>query len=231
MISTRLNKRASAGVCALAVTLGLGATFVPASAAAPSTTTTSVSVQSATVAYGEITKLTVTVDTTDKGPKPAGKVELKIGASTLVADVANSGKVDFDLPLVDASATPYAATATFTPTDVNAFSASTSTPVNVTVTKDTTTSTVSAVHKKAKRKIVAKDVVVSKFGKVPTGNVKFILKRNGRKLGTATTSLNAAGAAKATFSKVPAKGNFKVIAKFAGSTNFLKSNGSIKFTS
>lgn len=219
----------------LSATLGLGvASAVPAQSAvmaAPTATTTTAAVQSATVAYGDTTKVTVSVEAVSNGPKPAGKVELKLGDKTLVADVANSGKVDFDLPLLSASATPYAATATFVPTDATAFSTSTSAAVNVTVTKDATTSAVTARHNKLKRKIVATNVVTSAHGQAPTGKVKFVLRRSGRKIGSSIVSLTDTGVAKATFRKVSGKGTYKVISKYLGSANFVTSKGSFNIAS
>lgn len=235
MSTTRLTTRAAAGAFVLAATLGLGAaSVVPAQSAvlaAPTATTTTVGVQSPTVAYGETTKVTVSVEAVSNGAKPAGKVELKLGDKTLIADVANSGKVDFDLPLLGASMTPYAATATFVPTDAAAFGTSTSAPVNVTVTKDATTSAVSARHNKLKRKIVAKNAVTSAHGQTPTGKVKFVLRRDGRKIASTLVGLNDAGVAKAAFRKVSAKGTYKVISKYLGSSNFATSRGSFTITS
>ncbi|HXH77698.1 Ig-like domain-containing protein [Nocardioides sp.] len=234
MSTTRLSKHASAGAFVLAATLGMGTVFiVPAQAAvvaaAPTATTTTVTVASATVAYGETARATVSVDTaTNGGPKPAGKVELRVGDKILVADLDNSGKVTFDLPLVGASTTPYAVTATFTPTDPLAFSPSTAAPASVTVTKDATTSTVTARHKVTQRKIVAKNVVTSKNGQVPTGKVRFVLRRNGLKIAKSVVSLNTAGVARAKFLNVRKTGTYKVIAVYRGSANFLPSKGSFK---
>lgn len=233
MSTTRLTKHATAGAFVLAATLGLGtASVMPAQSAvvavAPAPTTTTVTVLDATLAFGETTKVTVSVDTVTPGSKPTGKVELKVGDKVLVADVAASGKVDFDLPVVNASVTPYAVTATFIPSDATAFSGSTSAPVAVTVVKDETTSTVTARHKMGMDKIVAKNLVTSLHGQVPTGTAKFVLKRNGVKLAATIVDLNAVGKARAKFLDVPDKGVYKVISKYLGSDNFLKSRGTFK---
>lgn len=236
--TTRLSKRASAGAFVLAATLGLGATAVvpahsAAVAAAPRATTTTLELKSATVAHGETSKAIVTVGTTSGGPKPTGKVELKVGDQTQVADVPNSGRVELDLPLLGASTTPYTVTATFIPTDPLAFSASSAPPGSVTVTKDVTTSTATARHRVVQRKIVAKSFVTSANGQVPTGKVKFILRRNGRKIDVTTVSLNGnsdttRNFAKAKFLGVRKTGAYKVVAKYRGSANFLASKGSHK---
>ena len=239
MSTTRLTKRASAGAFVLAATLGLGATSVlPAHsavvAAAPSATTTTVELKSATVAYGDTSKVVVTVDTaTNGGPKPVGKVELKVGDKTLVADVPNSGKVAFDLPLLGVSTTPYAVTATFIPTDPMAFSTSSAPPRSVTVTKDVTSSKVTARHRALKRQIIAKNFVTSANGQVPTGEVKFVLRRNGRKIATSVVNLNGNSEASRNFAKtkflnVPNTGSYKVVATYLGSANFLASRGSYR---
>ncbi len=233
MSTTRLTRAASAGAFVLAATLGLGtASVLPVQAAvvaaAPSATTTTVDLQSPTVAYGETSKVTATVDTASNGgPKPAGKVELRVGDKVVVADLTNSGRVDFDLPLVRAATTPYAVTATFVPTDPLAFSTSTSAPASLTVTKDATTSTVTARHNKTKRKIVAKNVVTSANGQVPTGKVKLVLRRNGLKIAKTVVSLNDSGVARVVFRQVRNKGTYKVVSKYRGSDNFLASKGSL----
>ena len=237
MSTTRLSKHASAGAFVLAATLGMGTAFiVPAQsavvAAAPTATTTTVTLASTTVSFGEASKVTVSVDTaTNGGPKPAGKVELRVGDTVLVADLDNSGKVAFDLPVVGASSTPYAVTATFTPTDATAFTLSTAPPVAVTVNKDATTSTVTARHNKTNRKVVAKNAVTSAHGQVPTGKVKFVLRRNGLRIAASLVSLNDAGVAKATFREVRNSGAYKVIGKYRGSANFLTSKGTFKIIS
>ena len=222
-MTTRLIARTAAGVLVLVTALGAGV----ASAAAPTATTTTVTVQSATLAYGDTTKVTVSVDSATNGPKPTGKVELKIGDKTLVADVANSGKVDFDWPLLGASTTPYAVTAAFVPTDATAFGTSAATPVNVTVTKDATTSSPSLSHNLKRNKVVAKVSVTSAHGQVPTGKAKFVLRRNGIKIGSSVVGLSATGGATAKFTKVRDQGTYKVIAKYLGSANFATSKGTV----
>ncbi|QIK74246.1 Ig-like domain repeat protein [Nocardioides piscis] len=235
MSTTRLKQGAGAGAFVLAAALGLGAAaVVPAQsavvAAVPTATTTTVTVQDSTVAHGEATRITVSVDSVTNGPKPAGKVELKVDDKSYFADLTNSGKVDFDLPVLDASTTPYPLVATFTPADAAAFSSSTSAPVPVTVSKDGTTSTVTARHNKMKRKIVAKNTVTSDHGQVPVGKVKFVLRRNGIKIAKTVETLNTAGVAKAKFRNVRNRGDYKVVSRYLGSDNFTASKGSFKIT-
>lgn len=239
MSITRRTRPTRAGAFVLAATLGLGTTSAlpahsAAVAAAPTATTTSVELKAATVARGEPSKVTVRVDTTTNGgPKPTGKVELTVGGQAVVADVTNSGRVELDLPLLDASTTPYAVSAAFAPTDPLAFSASSAPPASVTVTKDATTSTVTARHRAAARKIIAKNFVTSANGQVPTGKVRFVLRRNGRKIDTTVVSLNGntdatRNLARARFIGVRRTGTYKVVAKYRGSANFLASKGSYK---
>ncbi|UUZ60380.1 hypothetical protein [Nocardioides sp. B-3] len=72
-----------------------------------------------------------------------------------------------------------------------------------------------------------KTVVTSAHGRVPTGKAKFVLRRNGIKLGSAIVGLSATGGAKAGFGNVPDKGTYKVIAKYLGSPNFARSKGTV----
>jgi len=230
LITPRLTQRASAGAFVLAAALGLStASVLPAQsavvAAAPVVTTTTVSVQDAALTFGESTTVTVSVDAATNGSKPVGKVELRVGDKVLVADVTNSGKVDFDLPVVGASTTPYAAVATFVPTDAAAFSTSTSAPANVTVAKDATKSAVTARKNAAKLKIVAKNVVTSVHGQVPAGKVRFVLKRSGVKVAAVVVNLNSRGSARTAFTNFGSVGTYKVFAKYRGSDNFLPSKG------
>ena len=203
---------------------------LPAHAAPGTATTTTVELKSATVAYGEETAVTVSVDGSNPGAKPAGIVTLKVGEQELKADLAPSGKATFDSPLVDASTTPYGVTATFTPTDATAFDASTSAPVNLTVTKDTTESEASAKLKARQRKLVAKTIVTSANGEVPDGKVTFVARRNGIKLDRIDTELNKYGKAKVKFLDVKRTGTYKVVAKYRGSDNFVKSKGTLTLT-
>ncbi len=235
VITTRITKSASAAAFVLAATMGLAtASVVPAQSAVAlvaTATTTTAALASPTVAYGETATLSVAVDSATNGSKPTGKVTVTVSDQSLTADIGPSGKVDFDLPLLDASTTPYAVTATFTPTDSAAFSPSTAAPVSVTVTKDATTSTVTAIHNTTKNKVVAKNLVTATFLQVPTGTAKFILRRNGIKIASSIVTLNSVGKARAVFRKLPDTGTYKVVSRYRGSPNFLRSKGSFKIPS
>jgi hypothetical protein len=225
MQHTTLTRAVGTGVLGLTAALVVGVT--PAQAALPSPTTTTLDVKPVTLAYGETAKATVTVDSTLNGPKPDGSVSLRIGDRSVTATLANSGKATLDVPLVDAAITPYAVSAAYTPADANAYAPSTSAPVAVTVTKDATTSTVTAVHKRRKHRIVARDAVVSAHGQVPTGTAKIKLFRNGHKVAVVRVALNARGVAKARFLHVRNKGLYKVRATYLDSTNFTRSKDGV----
>jgi hypothetical protein len=100
-------------------------------------------------------------------------------------------------------------------------------PVNATVTKDATTSSPTLSHSLKRNKVVAKIAVTSAHGQVPIGKAKFVLRRNGIKVGSSVVGLSATGGAKAKFGNVPDKGTYKVIAKYLGGTNFAASKGTV----
>ena len=78
-----------------------------------------------------------------------------------------------------------------------------------------------------------KSFVTSANGQVPTGKVKFVLRRNGLKIAATVVSLNdnsdaTRNFARAKFVDVRRTGTYKVVAKYRGSANFLASRGSYK---
>lgn len=216
-------KRAGTAAIVLTAAVAGSAFAVPSHALAADATTTTITVKSSSIFYGESATATVSVDSTAKGQKPSGKVELKLDGQTLTADLANSGKADFTLPLLNASSTAYSFTATFVPADATAFMSSTSAPAALTVNKDTTTTAVTVRHRKAVRKIIAKTTVTSDHGQVPKGKVKVVLRRNGIKVSSQKVQLSSTGTSRVKFTKVRRTGTYKVISKYLGSSNFVGS--------
>ncbi|MGC4112200.1 MAG: Ig-like domain repeat protein [Nocardioides sp.] len=126
----------------------------------------------------------------------------------------NAGAINATLNLTRSGNTTTATQDCTAPTD------GTQTLATVTVAKDKTKSKVSA--KGSGGKATVTDKVKSHFGLVPTGKVKFTLKK-GSKSVTAKGSLNKKGVAK--ISRSLSAGKYSITAKYAGDKNVKGSTG------
>lgn len=95
---------------------------------------------------------------------------------------------------------------------------------NVTLTQ-ATTETVAKLGYQAKKKLVVSKAVVGSpdSGIAPVGDVKFILKHNGKKIDSDTVTLKNAKAKMTT--KAPKTGTYKLVTKYLGNTDFSASSG------
>ena len=184
-------------------------------------TAVAVTVQDTPVEYGDTPDVIATVTVPGSNAKPAGTVAFTFEGKTVTADV-KGGK---SRPTSLAQALHKGAnsvTAVFTPTDPNL--AVSQTAQAFTVVKASTTTTVSAVYRPLKDKIVARGKVVSAFGTEVAGQVKYVLKRNGVRIRTKTVDLNKFDVAKARFGSIVKKGSYVVIARYLGSTTLKRSS-------
>lgn len=85
-----------------------------------------------------------------------------------------------------------------------------------------TTSTTKATYNTTMRKAVLKATVAAESGK-PSGEVTFVVKRDGAKVKSFTVELNAKGVAKAVYKNIKKPGKYTVLAKYAGAKEFAKS--------
>ena len=95
---------------------------------------------------------------------------------------------------------------------------------DVTVVKAGTETTAKLAYKKKAKKMIGKAAVdAPESGVDAAGQVKFTLKRNGKKVGSKSAELNANERAKAVFKNIKKKGKYKVVAKYVGGDNFMGS--------
>lgn len=98
----------------------------------------------------------------------------------------------------------------------------------VNVVKATSTTNTKLSPSKAKRKVVARTVVKSKYGTPVTGKVRYVLKRNGVKVKTVTKTLSSAKAS-VTFTKLKPSGKYAVVSSYLGSATLKKDNDTDTF--
>lgn len=85
-----------------------------------------------------------------------------------------------------------------------------------------------AYKKKAKKMVAKVTLDARQSGATVDGTVKFTLKRGKKTVGNKTVELKANEKAKAVFKKVKKSGKYKVVAKYVGTDNFVKSKGNAK---
>ena len=113
-------------------------------------------------------------------------------------------------------------TAAFTPTDPNL--ASSTATKNFRVVRDQTATEATAVYRALRDRLVAKAKVFAEHDTEVTGSVRFVLKRNGVKIRTATKTLNEFDKAKKVFRNVDKRGRYTVVAHYLGSDTLKRSD-------
>ena len=189
-------------------------------------TTVALTVLEPPVEYGEQATVTAIVASTASNKKPDGTVEFTIGGTTIKAEVKGGKATAIFPPAVDLGMQQV--TAAFTPTDPN-LAPSTATK-NFRVVRDQTTTEATAVYRAARDRLVAKAKVFAEHDTEVTGSVRFVLKRNGVKIRTATKLLNDFDKAKKVFRNVDKRGRYTVVAHYLGSDTLKRSVDRAKLT-
>jgi hypothetical protein len=183
-----------------------------------SKSTTALTLSPATAGYGA--PVTATAKVTTPGGTPTGdvtfvvdgvstKVPVKDGAASLVIDQAVVG--------------PHAVSATFTPKDATHYEGSSATPATLTVSKAATSTRVKITGKRVRERTAAAIKVVGINKTVPTGKVKLVLRKAGNQgFHTAKSGTLAKGARTFNLGRL-GKGRYKVVVKYLGDVNHLKS--------
>lgn len=182
-------------------------------------TTTALSVSNSPVQYGDQARVTADVAQTGSNAKPAGTVTFSVNGKSVQA-VVNGGQARATLPPSRVMGAQ-AVTAVFTPTDPNV--AGSQGTVALRVVKADSITSMSAVYRPAKGKIVARGKVKAAYGTAVGGSVKYVLKRLGVRVGTKTVKLNKFDVARAAFGGITAKGKYTVIARYRGSDTLRRS--------
>ena len=190
----------------------------------PVPTTTTITVQPSPLEYGAAPDVTADVTQAGSNAKPAGTVEFTFEGKTVKVDVkAGKAKATLAAALTLGSRT---VTAKFTPTDATLATSEAS--KSVTVVRGSTTTTATARYRPARDRLVGKALVESVQGTDVSGDVKFVLKRNGDKIRSAVVELNAFDKAKKVFKNIHKKGTYVVVAKYLGSATLKRSKGRVK---
>lgn len=182
-------------------------------------TTVTLTVLEPPVEYGEQVTVTAVVASLASNKKPDGTVEFTFGGTTIKVDV-NGGKATAIFPpALDLGMQQV--TAVFTPTDPNL--APSTAMKNFRVVRDQTTTEATAVYRALRDRLVAKAKVFAEHGTEVTGSVRFVLKRNGVRIRTATKLLNEFDKAKKVFRNVDKPGRYTVVARYLGSDTLKRS--------
>ena len=195
--------------------------LVDSVAVVPTPTTTTLTITPSPLEYGAAPDVTADVAVTGTNAKPAGTVEFTFEGKAVKVDVkGGKAKATLTQALTMGSRK---VTATFTPTDPTI--AGSGANKFVSVVRDQTTTTATAVYRDARNRMVGKAVVDAVHGTEVTGNVKFILKRNGTKIREAVVELNQFDKAKRVFKHISKPGKYKLVAKYLGSNTLKRSKG------
>lgn len=179
---------------------------------------TALTLAPATAGYGA--PVTATAKVTTPGGTPDGdvtfvvdgvstKVQVKDGAASLVIDQAEVGN--------------NAVSATFTPKDAIHYEGSSATPANLKVTKAATSTKVKITGKRVRERTAAAIKVVGINKTVPTGKVKLVLRKVGNKGFLKVKSGKLAKGSRGFNLGRLGKGKYKVVVKYVGDANHLKS--------
>lgn len=183
-----------------------------------SKSTTALTLAPATAGYGA--PVTATAKVTTPGGTPDGdvtfvvdgvstKVQVKDGAASLVIDQAVVGD--------------NAVSASFTPKDAVHYEGSSATPANLKVSKASTSTKVKITGKRVRERTAATIKLVGINKTVPTGQVKLVLRKAGNQgFHKAKSGALANGSRGFNLGRL-GKGSYKVVVKYVGDANHLKS--------
>jgi hypothetical protein len=183
-----------------------------------SKSTTALTLSPATAGYGA--PVTATAKVTTPGGTPDGDVTFVVGGvSTKVPVKAGAASLVIDQTVVGT----HAVSATFTPKDATHYEGSSATPVTLKVSKAATSTKVKITGKRARQRTTAAIKVVGINKTVPTGKVKLVLRKVGNQgFHTAKSGRLAKGARIFNLGRL-GKGRYKVVVKYLGDSNHLRS--------
>ena len=167
-----------------------------------------------------------TATVTSAGLAPSGVVTFSVAGKSVASEVKN-GKASAKLPTVPPGT--HTVTAAFAPSNANQWAASSGTATFV-APRIATTTTATAVFRRARRLIKAKASVSAKDRSIVSGRVTFVLKRNGRTIANSTGTLSSRGVAAKKFRKVRRTGRYVVVAKYLGTSTYSGSQGRVRLS-
>ncbi len=176
-------------------------------------TTITLTVLEPPVEYGEQATVTAVVASSAGKKKPDGTVEFTFDGTTIKVEVKGGKATAIFPPALDLGMQQV--TAVFTPTDPNLAASSATKAFRV--VRDQTTTEATARYRDFRDRLVAKAKVLAEHGTEVSGSVRFVLKRNGVRIRTATKLLNEFDKAKKVFRNVGKPGRYTVVARYLGS--------------
>jgi hypothetical protein len=217
---------------AKSATVGLGCQLAPAGQDAlvdnvpvlPIPTTTSLEVRVSPIEYGAAAKLVVKVAKSGTAAKPDGVIALTTNGETVSTPVEN-GRAVASLPAALKMHTN-TVTGVFTPADKNVAPSTGS--ASYSVVRGTSTATTLLTFRDVRHKLVGTTLVSAVNRTAVTGRVKFVLRRDGRKIASKTVSLTRAARAKAAFKGVRKPGTYLLTSKYLGSETLRRSSTQVK---
>jgi hypothetical protein len=211
---------ATVGTFAFTCTLLPGPTApVDSVSVVPAPTTVTLTVLEPPVEYGERPTFTAVVASSVGKPKPAGTVEFTFDGTTIKVEVKGGKATAIFPPALDVGMQQV--TAVFTPTDPNLAASSATKAFRV--VRDQTTTEATATYRDSRDRLVAKAKVFAEHETEVSGSVRFVLKRNGVRIRTATKLLNDFDRAKKVFRNVDKPGRYTVVARYLGSDTLKRS--------
>jgi hypothetical protein len=190
----------------------------------PAATATTLTVQNSPVPFGARPVVLAEVETPGLNTPPSGTVEFTFqGASVKVA--VKGGKAKATLAPVQ-KMTGEVVTATFTP--ASASRAPSQASQGVKVVRDDTTTTAKGVYRPGTHRFVAKAHVEAKHGTDASGNVRFVLRRDGVRIRTRVVPLNANDSARKVFRHVGHGHTYRLVARYLGSDTLRRSVDRVK---
>lgn len=220
-----IRSRTCTTVAALALALAGGGWALPAHAAPPSTTT--LTLASATSAFGE--SVTATAQVVLPGGTPNGKVYFVVDGTSSMASINSSGIATSTLPR-DVAVGPHAVSATFVPRYPDQQEGSESAPTTWVVAKARTFVQVRITGRGAHTPTAVVIGAVGDFGTRPTGPVSVTVRRLGTgKVARRQRTLDQAGAATARFG-ILRTGRYRLRVTYAGDAQHLLARHTETFT-
>ena len=183
-----------------------------------SKSSTALTLSPAKAGYGA--KVTATAKVTTQGGTPDGDVTFVVGGVSTKVPVKDGAA---SLVIDEAVVGTHAVGATFTPKDATHYEGSSATPATLKASKAATSTRVKITGKRVRERTAAAIKVVGINKTVPTGKVKLVLRKAGnRGFHKAKRGTLAKGVRAFNLGRL-GKGRYKVVVKYLGDANHLRS--------
>ena len=169
---------------------------------------------------------TATATVTSNGTPPVGIVTFSVGGRSVAMNVV-AGKATAKLPALPPG--DYGVSARFVPSQPTQLTSSTGTAA-YTVKPIATETQAFAVYRPARDLLKARAQVTAPDGSDVSGQLTFVLKRNGTTLDNVTVRLSGEGVAVKKFRGITQAGRYVVVAKYLGTATYERSKDRARLT-